>query len=455
MRTQNGAAAEWRGYWFLPLVAALGYATSVLHLYSIGPFIAPLQHEFGWSRAQVALGLTVASLISAMFCIPIGISVDRIGPRRIGLAGVLAMSAAVALLGTATGTVSNWILLFVVVAVATLGTQATVWTSAVNSRFESSRGLALAATLSGASISAAVFPVLATWLIASYGWRNAFAAMGGIWAAMVFPILLFFFRGAHDKIRRPREAVQKATIALTGFSLAEGLRSPVLYKILFAAGFFSFTAVGTLVHFVPVLTDSGATPLTAAGIASLVGIFSIVGRLGTGLLLDRWAAHKVGAAAFLLPVTGLTLLLVDGTNPVSQSVAAATLGITLGAEVDVIAYLAAKYFGLRNFGALYGTMVMALALGTSFGPLTAGAVFDHYGSYAAFLILDTALMAASAVLLASLGPVPTQSVNAGQMAEITPNSASDRPVPEGLVVGNKETSVGDPECSTLKASVNP
>ncbi len=180
MSIQQGAATEWRGYWYLPVIAALGYATSVIHVYAIGPFIEPLQAEFGWSRAQISFGLTISSFISAVFCIPVGMLVDRIGPRRIGLIGVLLMTGAFALLGTTTGTKLNWAVLWAIVAFATLGVQATVWTSAVNSRFEKSRGLALAITLSGASISAALFPVLATWLITAYGWRIGFSGLGGL-----------------------------------------------------------------------------------------------------------------------------------------------------------------------------------------------------------------------------------------------------------------------------------
>jgi MFS family permease len=406
MGASKAAAAEWRGFWFLPLAAALGYSTSVLHVYSIGPFIGPLQRDFGWSRAQISGGITVAAFISAIFCVPIGMLVDHIGPRRVALVGVLAMSAAFAMLGTTSGGTANWILLWCVVAVGTLWVQATVWTSAVASRFEASRGLAFAITLSGASVSATVFPVLATSLIGAYGWRTAFPAMGAIWAALVFPLLFLFFRGAHDGVRTERVATDEPR-ALAGMTLSEGLRSPTLYKLLIAGGLFAFTAIGALVHFVPILTDRGASPLRAAGIASLIGIFSIVGRLGTGALLDRFPGHLVGAAAFLLPIVASMLLLLDGSNPLSQSLAAAALGLTVGSEVDVIAYLAARHFGLKNFGALYGALVMALSLGTAFGPLAAGAVFDRYNSYAPFLMLTMLLMAAGALALVSLGPTPS------------------------------------------------
>lgn len=417
MDTTKSAAAEWRSFGLLPLAAALGYATSVLHVYSLGPFIGALEQEFGWSRAQASAGLTVAALISAIGCIPVGMTVDRIGPRRVGLIGVLAMCSAFALVGTATGEAANWLALWGVIAVGTFFVQATVWTSAVASRFETSRGLAFAITLSGASFSAALFPVFATWLIGSYGWRTAYVAMGGIWAALVFPILFILFRGAKDQGRK-QQATRPDASALTGISLAEGLRSPTLYKLLMAAGLFAFTAIGVVVHFVPILKDSGATPLSAAGIASLVGIFSIVGRLGTGVLLDRFSGHVVGAVAFLIPILACVLLLTDGANPVSQAIAAAIFGLTVGSEVDVIAYLAAKHFGLKNFGALYGVLQMALAAGTAFGPLAAGAVFDRYDSYAPFLMLTTVLMAASAIALFTLGPAPSKVAAASAPASV-------------------------------------
>jgi MFS family permease len=403
---------EWRSFGFLPLAAALGYSSSVMHIYSIGPFIEPLQQAFGWSRAQITLGITVASIVAAVFCIPMGILVDRIGPRRVGLIGVLVMSALFALLSTATGESMNWLMLWGIVALGAIWLQAPVWTSAVATRFETSRGLAFAITLCGASLSATVFPLLATWLIGVYGWRMAYVVMGGVWAALVFPILFLFFRGANDAKNKHPTSTKISRDALPGVTFAEGLRSSALYKLLMAGGLFSFCAIAALVHFVPILKGAGATPLAAAGTASLIGIFSIVGRLGTGVLLDKFPGHKVGATVFLLPIIMAVLLLLDGANPISQAIAAAALGLTVGSEVDVIAFLASKHFGLKSFGALYGALVMALTLGTAFGPLTAGAVFDHYGNYAPFLLATIVLMALSSLTLFSLGAAPHAFENA-------------------------------------------
>ena len=403
MSRPETAVREWRSFWTLPVAAAIGYSTAVLHTYGIGAFVAPLQQEFGWARAQISAGITIAGLVGAILSVPMGMLVDRLGPRIVGLIGVVLMTGAFALLGTATGTYANWLALWCLIAFGNLWLQATVWTSAVGSRFEKSRGLAFAITLSGASLSAAVFPVLSTWLIGHYGWRSAFAAMGGIWAAVVLPVMLLFFRGAQDGDLAKRESRKAAASILPGASVREGLRSAAFYKLLVASGLFTFTALGIVVHLVPILKDRGADPLAAAGIASLVGIFSLFGRLGTGFLLDRLPAHRIGAAVFVLPIVACALLFFDGANPLSQSIAAAAFGLTLGAEVDVIAFLMTRHFGLKHFGVLFGAITGALALGSAFGPLAAGAAYDRLGGYAEFLVLTMVFMAVSSLALLSLG----------------------------------------------------
>ena len=85
MSSTATGAAEWRRSFMLPIAAAIGYATRVIHIYGLGAYIEPVQHSFGWSRAQVTVGLTIATFINAVFCIPVGALVDRLGPRLVGL----------------------------------------------------------------------------------------------------------------------------------------------------------------------------------------------------------------------------------------------------------------------------------------------------------------------------------------------------------------------------------
>lgn len=394
--------SEWRRYWTLPLAAALGYSMSIIHIYSFGPFIAPLQQQFGWSRAQTSMGITIAGLGSALFSLPMGMLVDRWGPRRVGLLGAPLMAGCFALFGTATGALTNWAMLWAIAAFGVLWVQTSVWTSAVASRFETSRGLAFAVTLSGASVGAAVFPALATSLIGAHGWRTAFVVTGAVWIALVFPVVWLWFRGAHDPGETASVRSAPASQQTSGLTLAEGLRSPAFYKLLIAGGLFAFTVLGVVVHFVPILTDGGTNALAAAAVAGLIGIFSIVGRLGTGLLLDRFPGRIVGAVVSLLPVLGCVLLICGVGKPAGQALSAITIGLTLGAEVDVIAYLATRHFGLKSFAALFGGLYAALAVGTALGPFAAGMVFDRYGSYAPFLTGTIVLMLVSGAIFASL-----------------------------------------------------
>jgi MFS family permease len=308
------------------------------------------------------------------------------------------------MLGTATGSLTNWYALWVLVAFASLCLQPTVWTSAVASRFDTSRGFALALTLAGHSFSAVVLPLIATSVIIAFDWRIAFMAIGLIWVVAVFPPLFLFFRSAKDDVRKVGKAVRPAA-DLPGVSVAEALRSAAYYKLILSSGLFSFTCLAIVVHFVLILRELGASPLGAAGIASIVGIFSFIGRVSTGLLLDRFSARVVGACSFALPVFACLLLLFHGTGSATQSVASALFGFAVGAEVDVIAYLVSKHFGLKNYGVIFGSVVAALAVGAALGPFAAGSAFDIYGSYTQFLALAAVLMGLSSFAIGTLKKV--------------------------------------------------
>jgi MFS family permease len=398
----TGAAQEWRQYPMLPIAAAMGYATSVIHIYGLGPFIGPVSESFGWSRTLTTSGLTFQVLIGGALAIPMGLLVDRIGPRWLGLAGVLLTCAAFALLGTATGSKANWYLLWGILAIATLFVQATIWTSAVATRFAASRGMALAVTLCGASVAQALFPWLGTKLIASYGWQTAMTVQAAIWAAVALPVLFLFFRGAHDGGNRPGDAAAPDRAMIPGIRFKEGLRSPIYWRLLLASALFTFTIIALTVHFVPILTDRGMDKLAAAGLAALVGFASIAGRIGTGFLLDRLNPSLVGASIFLLPVVGCLILITSGAGAMGAAGAAVLIGLTLGAEVDVIVFLTTRHFGLKNFGALYGGLLGALSLGTATGPLAAAMIFDNFGNYTPFLWLTIGFMILSSLSLATL-----------------------------------------------------
>jgi len=404
------ASAEWRNHYMLPVSAMFGYSVSVIHIYGIYPYILPVTEDFGWTRGQFTGAFTFAILVQALFAVPVGILVDRLGSRRLGLAGVVLVCLGFALFGTSSGTLTNWYVMWGIMTLVALPVQATVWTSAVATRFTASRGTAFAITLCGASIAQFVFPPLATSLIGSYGWRTAFIWHGLIWMAVVLPFVFFFFRGARDKGRLDAAVLQPTAALLGGVSFSDGLRSSVYVRLLLASLFFTFTIVALNYQFMPILAGWGIEPTRAAWLASLIGLASIAGRLGTGYLIDRLRASHVGGLVFLLPVLSVLLLLYGQGYAATPALIAIMLGLTLGAEVDVIVYLTTRFFGLASFGALYGGLLAALSIGTAIGPLVASLIFDATGSYDRFFWLAIVLLLLSSAALFTL-PRPPELVS--------------------------------------------
>ncbi len=410
---QAGARQEWRNYWTLPIAGALGNSLTVLLVYSLGLFMEPLTKEFGWNRAEISFGITVTNFTALGLGLLCGMLVDRFGPRRIGILGVALLCASVALLGTATGSLTNWYLLWAFIAIGSAGVGPFIWTSAVASRFDAGRGLAIGVVVAGSGLAATVIPPLTAWLLLHHGWRGGFIGLGATFAVVVIPVLILFFRGAYDGRVRPTKAEAKSiNAAMPGLSLKEGLRSAPFYQIGLAGGAFSFVAIGLIVHFVPILRSSGLDLTAAAGITGTIGLASLAGRFGMGYLLDKFDARPIAATAFALPAVAAGLLL-SGGGTLSLTLAALIVGFSLGSELSIAFYLATRYFGLKAYGVLMSAMLSFLAIGMALGPLTAGYIFDRTNSYVNFLWLTIPLVLIASVLMATLRPVPDQSAAAG------------------------------------------
>jgi MFS family permease len=148
---------------------------------------------------------------------------------------------------------------------------------------------------------------------------------------------------------------------------------------------------GIAIHIVPMLSDAGLIPARAGATAGILGIAVIIRRVSTGFLIDRYFAPRVAATIFCATALGCLALAEFGVGFAPYAVF--LVGLAVGAEVDIMGYLIARYFGLRSYGVLYGLMYTTFMLGTSLSQMGASIVFDNTGSYHLFL------MAAAACLL--------------------------------------------------------
>lgn len=402
-----GARREWAIGWPVVLASAAGMSIAPVGTYTMGMFVAPLEAEFGWSRAFIATGLTVNAVIGVVFAAGVGALIDRMGPRRIAIPGIVIFCLCFGLLSTATSSYVYWWTLWLGISIGALMLKPTVWTWAVVSRFREARGLALALALSGTAITAIVSPFLADYFIQNHGWRMAYAGLAAMYCAVMLPLVLLFFYGATDLKRTAgTSAAAEKAAPPPGLSVRQAFTSAVYWRIALGTFLVILTITGGVVHLVPILTHGGLDRGSAVAAAGAMGIAAFCGRLMAGVLLDRLNAKIVGGIAFLLPA-GVALALIAFTGDAPMAIAIALLmGLCTGAEIEVASYLSSKHFGLRNFGTLFGLIagLMSLAAGTA--PALAGYAFDLHGSYDLALMVAMGLSIAAGLLIFSLPAYP-------------------------------------------------
>jgi predicted MFS family arabinose efflux permease len=403
---QVSARDEFARNWTVVLASALGMAFASVGVYALGVFIQPLEQEFGWKRAEIAAGMTISSVFSVITGPFIGLIVDRVGPRRIGLLGLVMGCLSLASFSLVGPSIWMWWALFVPGAIAGMFLKPTVWATAVSSLFDSGRGLALAFMLSGTALCSTLTPIVGHYFVETLGWRQAYVALAAFWGILVIPMVFFFFTSAKDRSRVMPRSEQAATLVLPGLDIRPSLLSWKFARLAMAGFLASLVVVSFVTGLVPILTSLAIDRQSAAYIAGLIGISTLVGRLTGGYLLDRVNGNLVGAVSMLLPIIPCTvLLLFPGSVPLA-AVAVVVLGLSLGFEPHAVAYLVGRHFGMRNYGTLFGTIAGLLALATGLGPVLLNLVFDWRGAYTLVLMAYIPLSLLSAGLFASLGRYP-------------------------------------------------
>lgn len=410
MNGTTHARDEWRTYWPLVLASAAGFSLHTVSSYVIGLVMEPLEAEFGWTRAQISVVSVIPSLIMVLLSPSIGGLIDRWGSRRMAIPSLVLTGVSLALVSLADGSMAQWYLLWLFYGFVSLGIKATVWTTAVSNAFTAARGLALGVVLCGTAISQIAAPPLAQWLTDSFGWRQAYLWIGLGWSTPCVLLALFFLYDARDRDRLaepiPTEAA-RSTAALPGLTLSEALRSLPLLRIGASTLITMFIGTAILIHQVPLLTSTGVSRADAAWLASLSGAAAIAGKLLTGWMTDRWNAGLIGALTLLTPAIAYLMMLQPQQSAWWYVVAMMIIGYTTGTKLQVCAYLTGRYAGMAHFGKIFGVMTSLVGIGGGLGSVAAGAVFDHFGSYAPLLWTGIATSVLCAALIFRLGRFPT------------------------------------------------
>jgi predicted MFS family arabinose efflux permease len=379
--------------WRVALAGATGVFLASLFVYTFGMFLKPLSEEFSWSREEVSSAYGMAAFMSAVFATPLGLLLDRYRPTVVIVPCVIAVACGFVSLWAMTPHLWHLYATFAVLGVAATGMSAMGYSRAVSSWFTRRRGMALALVVSGGAIAGLVHPPLADYLMGFFGWRGA----NLVFALVVLAVGLPTIAG----VVRERSSVSPSAIRTdTGSSVAEGLVSRVFWiqaLVLFVSAGAQNSAI---VHLSPLLTDRGVAPSQAALAMSAMGGGSLVGRLLTGWLLDRFFAPYVSFALLAIAASGTFLLSYAETFAVG-ALAAACIGFGMGGESDVTPYLFSRYFGLRSFSTFYGLTWTATGIAAAMGPILMGRAFDATGSYES--LLSTLALATLVVALLLFG----------------------------------------------------
>lgn len=396
---------EWKRNWTVVLAASAGMSLAALSTSSFGVMVIPIEQDLGWTRTEISTGPTLIAAVVFALSTFLGSVIDRIGPRKIGLAAVLIICGALAMMSQIGASLWAWWAIWAAVGLGS-AVMPTVWLKPVSTNFVHGRGLAIAVVLCGTGLSSFVVPSLANRLVEAYGWRLAYLGLAGIWCAFVLPLVLLFLRnGAQAGPLAPSESEKAPAAPLVGLTAREGFTSFKFYRLLLAVWCSTFFSTALVLNLVPVLRSTGLAGATAASIAGLAG-FSIVGRFASGWLLDRFNASWIAALASLIMILLPGSLLIFPSSVPAAMAAVFVFGLMGGALLPSIAYLTSRHMGPRSFGTFYGTINAVNSIGVGLGPLLANVLYDRTGSYGMTMWAAMPMFAIGAGLFLSLGRYP-------------------------------------------------
>lgn len=376
---------------------------------SLGVFMSPLGAEFGWSRTEMSFALTMFTVSQGLAVSLVGYLIDRYGVRRVLLPSLIVYAILLSGIPLLVGKLWHLLLMFFLIGFLATGTNSISYMRIVSAWFDRRRGLALGVTMAGGGLGFFYVPPFVQYLIEAFGWRAGYYGLVAL-VILAMPVIYLFLRDSPldlgltpDGIAAEKSDVDRR--AQFGLLRAEAVKQGSFWKLIVIFALLAFCLFGVLPHLFPMLMDRGMPGSQAAIAASTMGITMIVARWGIGYLIDRFFAPYVAFPCFLLSALGFAMLATGATGwPVF--VAAAFLGISAGAEFDLLAFLTSRYFGLRNFGGIYAYLFIAFLIGASLGPLTYGAVYEHTGSYMWILSACTILTVVAGLIMLTLPRYP-------------------------------------------------
>ena len=385
----------------------LGLAYGFWYSYSV--FLVAFAREFGWSRGVVAGAFSLLVVMHGLSGPLLGWLVERFGPRAVIATGG-ALLAVSLLVGAHITEV--WHLYVVIGVLAALGVSASGWVPSVvliRGWFPARVGTALGFVSAGIGVGIFALVPFAQLLIDQFGWRWALRTLAVIVGVWVVPATLLLVRGVGEV----RGAARAAAAASPGGGMSRAywtLASAVRTWRFWATGlvFFAGSAATQMlmVHQVAYLVDHGVPALVGATVVGVVGVSSIAGKTGWGMLSDRIGREPTYSLAFGCVALSVVVLALAGAHPrtVLPYVYAILIGVGYAVTAPLTPAIASDLFGGPRFARIFGTLHFANSLGGALGAWIAGRIFDATGSYALALPIAASMALVAPGLLWIVAP---------------------------------------------------
>lgn len=388
-------------------VAFLLMAVSSGAIFSFSVFFAPLQAEFGWTRAVTSSAFSLNMFVQGMLGVVVGRLNDRFGPRVILTLGGILLGVGFILVSRIDSLWQLYLLYGVVIGIGVSGGPVPLM-STVARWFRARRGLMTGIVMSGFGLGTMTVPPLADWLIRTLSWRSSFVAVG-VLLLLAMPLLAQSLRrdparmglqplGGHGVMNGARMPT-----AAPGLLFSEAIRTRQLWLLVAAFGAFGFSVQSVMVHIVIHGTGLGLPSTTAAAIMTAIGALGVVGRVFTGNLADQYGSKRLLISQYALLSLSLLWLAV-AKDLWSVFGAALAFGFAFGGIVPLNSHIIAEQFGLRAHGAVLGTTGVSIGIGGSLGPIFTGYCYDVFASYTVPFVTCGVVSAVAALLTCFVQP---------------------------------------------------
>ena len=375
------------GWWVVAATSIINLWAAGTFFYSFTAFFNPIVKEFGWSHTATSIAAALRSIEGGVASPIVGFASDRIGVRRLLIAGGI-LSGAGFILFSRIGSLWEFYLIFIFMSIGvSLLLPIPGWTVTTN-WFVKKRPLALGILTASMGIGG-IMIYGANLLIGTYGWRTALAVIGvGFWVVII-PCACMVRQGPEEMNllpdgEQPNRPIPVASHGSTydkeGFTLSEALKTPAFWTLTLISTVSGGTYHALMVHVMPYFLSIKMDRIESSLIASLLIFVSVFGRFGIGWLSGHVERKKLFALGLFLQASG-SLLLMWADSFWKAMLVVATFGPGSGGIITLRVVLQAEYFGRRAFGSVQGVIMGVMVIGFMSGPVLTGLVYDSFRSY--------------------------------------------------------------------------